>query len=49
MAAKFVRDHLFSNLLGHEHFDGNLIKAVEDAFTVRRAGCCWRRRLKGAG
>lgn len=34
MAAKFVRDHLFKNLFGHEHFGSNLARAVEDAYQV---------------
>lgn len=39
-AAKFVRDHLFKNLLGHHHFGNNLARAVEDAYQVwqRRSG-----------
>lgn len=39
VAAKFVRDHLFKNLLGHEHFGRNLAKAVEDAYQVGAATC----------
>lgn len=33
-AARFVRDHLFKNLLGHHAFEANLVKAVEDAYQV---------------
>ncbi|KAI7835622.1 hypothetical protein COHA_010479 [Chlorella ohadii] len=32
MAAKFVRDHLFKNLFGHQHFGSNLARAMEDAY-----------------
>lgn len=37
MAAKFVRDQLFKNLFGHQHFSGNLARALEDAYQVRLA------------
>lgn len=40
-AAKFVRDHLFKNLLGHHHFGNNLARAVEDAYQVQLGVWHW--------
>ena len=41
VAAKFVRDHLFKNLLGHAHFGRNPAKAVEDASQEGPGGGLW--------